>query len=98
MSKEDVAASEADSQGPPRLTQERTGDLSTGKPMDIEEEIQMLVSKTRGRLDSVKAMMDENQARLKSCGKGFKELKRQQHHAAREQQSAIGALQSGLQN
>ncbi|CAK0870360.1 unnamed protein product [Prorocentrum cordatum] len=82
----------------PGLGHERSGDLTTGKPVDVEEEIQALVSKARSRLDSVKAMMEENQARLKSCGKGFKELKRQQHHAAREQQSAIGALQSGLQS
>mmetsp|Transcript_974 Transcript_974/g.773 ORF Transcript_974/g.773 Transcript_974/m.773 type:complete len:94 (+) Transcript_974:71-352(+) len=79
-----------------RREQQDAGLSGQGKK-DIEVEVRALISKARSRLEGVRTTMDDNGQRLKTMQKGFKDLKKQQAHFAKEQQQAIGQLQNGLQ-
>mmetsp|Transcript_44197 Transcript_44197/g.104631 ORF Transcript_44197/g.104631 Transcript_44197/m.104631 type:complete len:100 (-) Transcript_44197:90-389(-) len=66
------------------------------KKPDVEAEIMALVAKAKSRLEGVSTVIEENGNRLKTLHKGFRDLRRQQAHVAREQLQAIGSLEHGL--
>mmetsp|Transcript_107342 Transcript_107342/g.269230 ORF Transcript_107342/g.269230 Transcript_107342/m.269230 type:complete len:103 (-) Transcript_107342:86-394(-) len=96
--KEDDDEGEEDAHATAVRQGSQEADAGDGGKKDIEAEIQALIAKARSRIEAVRSVEEENAGRLKTLQTGFKDLKRQQIHVAREQQQKIGEMQNGLQN
>merc|ERR1712118_594397 len=81
---------------PTRSEGARRTSLLASAPKDGEAEIKALIAKARGKVDSIQEKIDENAGNLKQLKDEFRQLKRQQNHLAREQQSSINLLECGL--
>eukprot|EP00746_Dinoflagellata_sp_MGD_P070763 gnl/MRDRNA2_/MRDRNA2_28924_c0_seq1.p1 gnl/MRDRNA2_/MRDRNA2_28924_c0~~gnl/MRDRNA2_/MRDRNA2_28924_c0_seq1.p1 ORF type:complete len:101 (+),score=34.59 gnl/MRDRNA2_/MRDRNA2_28924_c0_seq1:64-366(+) len=90
---EDARADAADAN---RSNEARRTSLLAGAPKDAEAEIKALIAKARAKVDGIQEKIDENAGSLKQLKDEFRQLKRQQNHLAREQQSSINLLECGL--